>query len=335
MIDRLRWGGVFLGLSVLAVSGMSLVGLAVLGAVREAGSPVVGGVLLLFALFGLRGIIFEVENVRLTPAIETIERAELIAIAAAILLGGFATFVLVVEGQLTPVVAASLTGLVAVVVKRSRAVPAYCGAFVGMTSPVVFPTFWQGLVAAVLAVAVYLLTQPAFHGVGGKLGTTAFVGATLTILGTSTSFLSGQLPAFETIGLIVGCSVVASVVTFSLHQRSPLDPVSASAIVGIVSGITLPLMYPEVGGMLAAAVYAASFAGMSGSNRIPNERWMAFAGLVVGLLMVYTAPYVAGSGGKLGTIAFISCLTVYGVLGTADRVLVRMPLERLPRRDVT
>ncbi|MDG5759586.1 hypothetical protein QA600_09565 [Natronococcus sp. A-GB1] len=333
--DRPQWGLAFLGLFLLAVPAMILVGLAVGGAVLEAESIALGSVLLSLALLALRGIAFEFRTVRAAPEIEPIDPTEMIGIAGAIMIGGFVTFVLVVEGGLTPVVAASVTGLLAVVVRRPLAVPAYCGAFVGMTSPIVFPTYWQGLVAAALAVAVYLLAQPVFHGVGGKLGTTAFVGAALTILGTPTSFLGDQLPASDTVALAVGFSVVAAVVTFTLHHRSPLDPVSASGVVGLLGGVALPWLYPAVGGLLAAAVYAASFAGMSDSTRIPDERWMALAGIVVGLVVAFTEPYLGGSGGKLGTIAFVSCLAVYGLLGTLHQMIVKMHVERLPRRDVS
>ena len=335
MRDRLRWGTVFLGLVILATPAMALIGLAVLGAVYEAQSVVPGVFLALVALSALRGIGFELGLVREASEVESSARTETVAIAIAIALGGFVTFVLVVEGGLTPVVAASLTGLLAVAVRRSLAVPAYCGAFVGMTSPAVFTAYWHGLVAATLAIVVYLVAQPAFHGVGGKLGTTAFVGASLTILGSSTPFLSDPLPAADTAALVVGYSVVAAVATFALHDRLPLDPVSASSVVGVVGGIALPWLHPAVGGLLAAAIYAASFAGMSDASRIPDERWMALAGVSVGLTVVYTAPYLGGSGGKLGTIAFVSCLSVYGLVGTVYHVLVLMRVERLPRRDIS
>lgn len=335
MPDRPRWGVVFPGLFLLAIPAISVAGLAVVGAIREAASVGLGGLFLLIALFALRGIAFELRTVSAAAGTEPIERSEMLGIAGAIMGGGFVTFALVAEGRLTPVVAASLTGLLAVAVRRPLAVPAYCGAFVGMTSPILFPSYWQGLVAAVLAVTVYLLAHPVFHGVGGKLGTTAFVGAALTVLGTPASFLSDPLPAIGTTGLVVLYSVVAAVATFSLHDRTALDPVSASSGIGILGGLALPALYPGVGDLLAAAIYAASFAGMSDSARIPDERWMALAGGSVGLILVYTTPYLGGSGGKLGTIAFVSCLAVSGLLGTISTVLVKVPIERLPRRDVS
>jgi hypothetical protein len=52
-------------------------------------------------------------------------------------------------------------------------------------------------------------------------------------------------------------------------------------------------------------------------------------------VVAFTEPYLGGSGGKLGTIAFVSCLAVYGLLGTVYHVLVKMQIERLPRRDVS
>lgn len=78
--------------------------------------------------------------------------------------------------------------------------------------------------------------------------------------------------------------------------------------------------------LLAAAVFAASFAGMSSPKRIPDERWIAVTAVGVALVFTYTIPFLGGSGGKLGTIAFGSCLGVHGALR-------RVNLFHLRRRD--
>jgi hypothetical protein len=76
----------------------------------------------------------------------------------------------------------------------------------------------------------------------------------------------------------------------------------------------LPVLFGAPGRLLAAATYSASFAGMTNPGRIPNEGWIGAAGVGVGLVVVYTVPFVGGSGGKLGTIAFGSCLGIHGTL---------------------
>jgi hypothetical protein len=75
----------------------------------------------------------------------------------------------------------------------------------------------------------------------------------------------------------------------------------------------MPVAHPPVGSLLAAAVFCASFVGMASEERLPSGGRIALAGLVAGAVFVYTTPYVGGSGGKLGTIAFGSCLAVVGV----------------------
>ena len=329
------WGTVLLGYFLLGLPAILLVVLGVLGAMYHGPAPAIALVLGLLGVLALRGMWFELRTVFQAPGVDPIHPARATRSAAAMFLGGLVTFVLVAEIGLSPVVAASITGIAAAVLHRELSIPAYCGAFVGMTSPVVFTAYWHGLVAATIAVCVYLIAQPVFHGVGGKLGTTAFVGATLAIIGTSESFLSDPLPEPEVIGLVVFYAMIAAVGTFMLHVRSPLDPVAASGAVGVLGGLALPLMYPNLGGLLAAGIYAASFAGMSDPSRIPDERWMGLAGIGVGLVLVFTSPYVGGSGGKLGTIAFASCLAVYGLIGTFYRVLERVPFGRLPRDDIT
>jgi hypothetical protein len=84
--------------------------------------------------------------------------------------------------------------------------------------------------------------------------------------------------------------------------------------VGAVGGLLLPVFVDASGELLAAAVYSASFAGMTDPKRIPNEWWIGTTGVGVGLVVVYTTPFVGGSGGKLGTIAFGSCLGIHGML---------------------
>ena len=326
--------GAVVGFVLLAVPAVLLFALGALGASFSGQLPIGVGVLLVGAALIVVGIRHEWRAVRRVPEWRPIDPEESLYITLSILAGTVATLAGVVELGLTPVVSAAVVGIVAAISAPDRAVPAYCGAFVGMTSPLLFVTYWHAAIAAAVASVVFVLAQPVFHGVGGKLGTTAFVGAVVTVLVTTETFQSDPLPPSAVVSAVVVVSIVGAIVTFSLQTRTDASPVLASGIVGAVGGVFLPLI-SEYGVLLAAAVFSASFAGMSDSERIPDERWMAVSGLFVGLVVVYTAPYLGGSGGKLGTIAFGSCLGVYGIVRTIKTVQRQRRIRSFSRRDTT
>ena len=94
--------------------------------------------------------------------------------------------------------------------------------------------------------------------------------------------------------------------------------VIASALVGLLAGLSLPvLLGPEEGKVIALMVFAASFAGMSSRERIRSSLHIALAGALAGLLFIYTMPYAGGAGGKMGTIAFGAVIAVAG----ADKIM--------------
>ena len=97
-----------------------------------------------------------------------------------LLIGTFITVLSQALG-LNSVLSAGLTGFIGSLTphlpfKNVKTWPAaiYCGAFVGMTSM----DLGYGLLAlaALLASLFYVFTQNWFHGIGGKLGTIAFMG---------------------------------------------------------------------------------------------------------------------------------------------------------------
>lgn len=91
--------------------------------------------------------------------------------------------------QLGPVLAAALIGTIASFLPNLRPrsvylqklpVAIYCGAFVGMSSPKIAagPGF---ILAASMFTAIFLIVSKSImQGVGGKLGTLAFLGVTIT-----------------------------------------------------------------------------------------------------------------------------------------------------------
>jgi hypothetical protein len=236
---------------------------------------------------------------------------------------------------MSPIVAASLVGIIAAIIVQGVAVPVYCGAFVGMTSPELFGSYWYATLAAVLAALLFTVAHPVFHGVGGKLGTTAFVGVLMILVPTAGSFQSGPIPSHRVLLPVVGFAALGAISTFTIHTRSAADPVLASGLVGAVGGLLLPVFVDASGELLAAAVYSASFAGMTDPKRIPSEWWIGTTGIGVGLVVVYTTPFVGGSGGKLGTIAFGSCLGIHGVLRTLNIIQLSRRGYQPPKEETT
>lgn len=103
-------------------------------------------------------------------------------------------------------------------------------------------------------------------------------------------------------------------VTYVLSIHLKNGPVPASAMVGLLCGLLLPVLHgPQLGTLLAIVAFCASFTGMSAPERLPTTIHVACAGLITGVVFLYASPYFDGAGGKLGTIAFGSSIAVFGV----------------------
>ena len=331
----LPWPSVLVGFVFLAVPPLVLFGFGVWGTLLPQGLVLLSPLLVagtLGAGAGIRCEWWELRRVIHEGAV-VVDRAHWNLLA--VVVGTLCTLAGVAELGLSPIVSASVVGVVTGVVVRSVAVPVYCGAFVGMTSPEVFGSYWLATLAAVLAGVLFTVAHPVFHGIGGKLGTTAFVGVLLVAVPTGGSFQSSAIPDGSVVLSVVGVAALGASITFTAHTRSAATPVLASGLVGAVGGAVLPILFGGFGELFAAATYSASFAGMTSSRRIPNEWWIGVAGIGVGLVVVYTLPFVGGSGGKLGTIAFGSCLGIHGTLRLVDLFQLTRRGYRAPEEETT
>lgn len=221
------------------------------------------------------------------------------------------TYILSTSLGLGSVVASAVVGLLVGVGSPDIDVPAYCGSFVGMASPALFPSFDQLAVAGVVAGFAYVASKRAFVGFGGKLGTVAMFGCATTALLTGADYAVGSPLSTETALLAVPVATVAAVATVVLSRHRDLGTVVGSALVGLVAGVVLPAVAPG-GETLAAAAFCASFAGMSADERLGSLWQFGLVGVVCGAVFVAVSGAFVGAGGKLGTIAFISCVAVSG-----------------------
>ncbi|UPW00614.1 hypothetical protein M0R88_00580 [Halorussus gelatinilyticus] len=304
------------GYAVLLVTPVALLASALFsGGVSAAVVGLEGGVVL------AGGVAAATERERALEAADTYElelgdlRDAFAVLAAAVL-----TYVLSVRFGLGPVVASALVGLVAGVATPRIGVPAYCGSFVGMASPDLFPSVGYLALAGLLSGVAFVAAERAFDGFGGKLGTLALFGCATTAVLTGADFAAGSALAWTDALVVVPVSVAGAVVTAVLSLRLDLGAVVGSALVGLAAGLGLPAVSGVSGGTLAAAAFCASFVGMTSTGRLDGEARVALAGAVCGLVFVAVTAALAGAGGKLGTIAFVSCVTTAGAEGLVVRL---------------
>lgn len=230
-----------------------------------------------------------------------------------IIIGAIVTYSISRHTVLSVIVAASIVGLLGEIIADKYSSLVYCGAFVGMTSPSVFSNYLHIVVVATLASCVWYLSRPMFRDMGGKLGTVAFAGVIVLVLSGGYSVEHHYFVDLQTLLLAVVYSVLGALVTCLLHINGKTSNVIASAVVGLVGGLAPPIIHAS-GELLAASVFAASFAGMSTPERIPSCLRMASVGILTGVGVVYVTVTKDGCGGLLGAIAFGSSLVVYGAV---------------------
>ncbi len=274
----------------------------------------VGGVAIILVMVGLiTGIIFEGRRLFHSET-DQIRWKSVLWNFLAVFTGGIFSFSLSHDIGLGPVVAASLVGIIGFLVIPDQDVPIYCGAFVGMTSNNLLYTHTEVAIASAVAGGIYILTRSVFSGFGGKLGTIALVGTILTGTGLAREFTLLPIPGWQTNALIILISVLATPLTFYLNIHRDHGPVLASAVVGLASGLILPELMPQTGSVLAVIAICASFTGMSGRDRCQSFWHILPAGLVTGIVFVYSTPLLGGAGGKLGTVAFGAVLSICGYM---------------------
>ena len=321
------------GFLLLSITVVALLGFAIPQAqqhpqVMIAGlqvSPgVIGSVIVIGLLLGaMTEMVFEAQRLTDVPLSEVICRHHGYNVLA-VVGGALLTLLLSADVGLGAVTASALVGVIAALVVPDYAVPAYCGSFVGMTSIQLLFSYEELAIAAVIAAIIYVLSACTFPGIGGKLGTIAFAGTMTTAWILGRPFVATSMPDMRTAMLIIGYAVMAAVLTFWVNVKLGHGAVMASAAVGLIGGLVLPQVYPEIGGTLAVVVFCASFAGMSSGERFPRGVMMWIVGLVTGLIFVYSIPLGGGAGGKLGTIAFSASLAVRGFYDLARRRIARL-----------
>lgn len=238
------------------------------------------------------------------------------------------------EAGLSPVLAASLMGVVAAVVStlHSRvavaAVPLYCGAFAGMTSELVLADWPAVALSGLIAGVLVSLLRATWDGVGGKLGLLAFGGVYLTaLLARALGTIGTGAPVLELDRAdrlaIVAVPPIAAAVTWALRHRGS-SPVMASAAPTAAFTIVLMLLDDRtpLGDMmvfsitpLCVAWFGGSFIGMTAPGRVGGRLWpLLIAATLFGVLQIGFKPKIAGFGGDFGASAVVAVLAMVGLI---------------------
>lgn len=107
--------------------------------------------------------------------------------------------------------------------------------------------------------------------------------------------------------IILSVSIAAGIGTYIVSNILKRGAVIASSIITLVSGLILPYFFPDIGNGLAVAAACASYAGMISVENALNLVEMAIISLLTGILFIASSNAYIGIGGRLGTIAAISC----------------------------
>lgn len=230
----------------------------------------------------------------------------------AVVIGALATFYLTKAGM-SAVLASSIIGIVGSWVVKRYEIEIFTGSFVGMSS-VIFFSYGGIVIASLIASIAYLMGKNVFVGIGGKLGSSAFIGTMLVALFVGVDIWNFEIALINTtlplwfVVITLLLSALASVATSQLAQRYfKGSVVVGSSVVGIL-GYLLSLSFGTFSGLLAGTVFAASFAGMSQIKLLKNPLYFAIAGLFTAIIFLASSTYFLGLGGKMGTSAFIGVL---------------------------
>ena len=210
------------------------------------------------------------------------------------------------------------------------AAPVYCGAFAGMTSQLVLGHPAWVVLAGGLAGLVLSVLSDSWSGIGGKLGTIAFLGG-LGATGLALVFgaigAGAPLHAFTGVErwLVLIASLLSPLLTHRLSYYWGFGVVLGSSLPSMLVALLLALLPPSLElapGPLAAMWLGASFVGMTAPERLaPRPLPLLLAmGLLFALLSFSFAPRLAGIGGDLGATAAVS---VFAMLGARVLVLDR------------
>lgn len=120
--------------------------------------------------------------------------------------------------------------------------------------------------------------------------------------------------------IIILTAIASGLTTYFISNTLKKGSVLASATITLISGILFPYLFPAMGTTLMVVAACSSYGGMVSKKNAPTMLDSVMISAIIGLLFVITASAYAGIGGRLGTIAAISCFSWIGIKKSAQTV---------------
>lgn len=113
---------------------------------------------------------------------------------------------------------------------------------------------------------------------------------------------------------IISAHILGATTTYLFVQDFHINSVVAASLVGLI-GYYLSSFLVKNGFLdLSPNIYCGTFVGMAAAT-VLNIPSVVGAGLISSLLFIFLANRFNGCGGKLGSIAFMSCVITVGIVG--------------------
>lgn len=269
----------------------------------------------LFALF-LFGVYDQIKRDR-RPHIVKWTKDDIKTVLA-LWLGMYLTIGLHTFTGMPQVMASALIGLIAYVLLKPYHKAAYCGSFAGMIGSAYLSVF-SLIGLGILLPLVYLISQSFFNGLGGKLGTIAFVSGIFVIAIQPEYVWFQTTPLLEVSYVFVFLiSYISIIVLWLLKNLFRLDSVFVSSAFSLL--MAMVFIQVSNGLIWMMIVFASSFVIMTDHDQMDTMFMITIAPLILGALYISTFQVLPGIGGKAGLMALITVIATKAVQTTLKRV---------------
>lgn len=231
------------------------------------------------------------------------------------LLGTLLTFYINNNLQLGGVVASSMVGLLGPLFfpKLQRAI--FCGSFAGMASTMIFTNVWWVGLAGLLSGLLLAFSREIYDGFGGKLGASGFFGTVTASLLAGQFILTNENVIIKSDINIAFYFIIGAVITYYVNKINKTGTVLASSAIGLIGGLILPIIYGGLSGVsYAVALFCGTFVGMTIIDRLTTEFYLFISSFMGTTIYFYSQVNFVGLGGKLGTTAFASVVSWWGLM---------------------
>jgi len=235
---------------------------------------------------------------------------ESISVASGVIL----TYLLAHQLDISAVIASSFVGLLGYYLLRKYSVAIYCGSFAGMVSSFLF-SYGEVFLIAVFCAFVFIISKPVMKGMGGKLGTTAFIATILvaTFFSKDMIIVSNELN-FIRLAIV---SLAGGILTYGLQHYFKQTAVFSSALLSLLFALIMIYLVKDYV-TCTVVFFSASFIGMSSKDRLPKFNAVIIASIIHAFLFHVYYVHYNGLGGKLGLMALTSVVMTLGIKNMID-----------------